>query len=950
MIRALALALASLTLALSAAAQDSSVDVLMSGAYNGSISDVRSSLKRGAPIDSIDENGETALMYAVDAGHDDIARLLVDKGAAVDALSTSGETALFYAALKERPAAARLLLAHGAQTEVRNSNGDTPLMIAASHGSLETAKALLEKGAQINAHGGGGSTPLIMTVLYGQTEAARFLIGKGADIEARDNSGATALIKTAPNDRPEIAGLLIEKGADVNARDNNGATALINAAAKGRYEIAQLLIDKGADVNVADTYGERALQFATAAGSADIAAMIHNVLDGQADSRDRRQQELQKHQDQLKAAEAARAASADEQRRKAGSRLFHIALAAGLAAALLVAAWAAHLALRRKRRLKALEAGKGLAAGRIRELSASDPLKGYEALRVYEAQYGDLSAFSGAELLRLYEARDHAKQSSPENLQARAQAQSKAATAGRVRELTDSDPRSAYEALQDYIVQHGDASPFTGAELGRLYELSGREAELLAGALHLTDEQNVGVAAFLSGRGKNDQAIRLVSAEPLLSGTIRFQDGCDEVIRIYDKAGALKDLFGLCAAKTHEFQTTYARAFLALGRTADCLKAMGLVRVKDRDDQAVIAAALAYEGKIDEAVKTVEDIPKASWSFVGWSAFLQFCLKTGRWEEAREAWEHFQPLRPLRRDPKLHYGLGLACEAAGRADLAGMIFHPFVKAGLSYKDAFERASRLPKPPEEAHRRAAPEPEQASGSRIGGRYDLRSELGRGDLGTVYAAFDSRLGAKAALKKIRPEVAGDSKERARFLHQAKLVSRLEHPAIIGVREIIEEGSDIYLVFDFAEGAPLARVLSEKKRLSLAQCKAVLEPVCQALDYAHIRNIVHGTLRPVNIMVGPDGRGKVLDLGLARASRARDAYTAPEGAVSRAGDVYSLGVCLFEMATGQLPSKGVSPHSLVPQLPREMDSLFASVFTPDPNERISDALEFFAELKRF
>jgi ankyrin repeat protein len=963
MIRACVLALAPLALALSAAAQDNTA-ILMGAAYNGSLSEVRSSLKDGAGINTLDENGETALMYSVSGGHDDISRFLLDKGAAVDALSSSGETALFYAALKERPSAARLLLERGAKINAKNANGDTPLMIATSHGSLETAKILLDKGADLNAHGGGGSTALMLTISYGQAGMARLLIEHGAEIEARDDHNATALNEAAIKDSPEIARLLIEKGADVNARDSGGATPLSHAAYKGRAEIARMLIDKGADVNIIDTYGETPLQYATAAGNAQIAKMIEAVRGDQADRRKQQEENIRLAQEQAKAAEASAAAAVEEQRRQKTAGLIHLALAAAGAAAVLAAFWIIGLFARRRRSKKSRSIQKDAVIAHIRALAASDPLRGYESFKIYESDYGDLSVFSGAELLRLYEARDKIKQSSPENMERRAKALSKAEAAARVRSLLESDPRASYETLQDYLANHGDASVFFGAELGRLFELCGRAPELLSGSIRLTDEQAVGVAVYLSTRGKHDEALRLVTAEPLFSATIRLDDGCGQVIRVCDGANAVKQFIQLSAGKSHEFQAAYARAFLGLSRPADCLRMMAVVRVKDADDHAVIAAALAQSGKLDEAVKAVEDISKAAWSFIGWSAFLHFCLKTGRWEEAREAWEHFHPLRPLRRDPQLHYALGLAAEAAGRADLAGMIFHPFTKAGLAYKDAFERAARLPKPPEEAHRRAAPEAAPSSGTRIGGRYDLRSELGRGDLGTVFVVFDSKLGRKAALKKIRPEIAGDPKEKARFLHEAKLLSRLEHPAIVGVREIIEEGGEIYLVFDFAEGEPLSKILSQKKRLALAACKAILEPVCQALDHAHLRNFVHGAITPGNIMVDAAGRGSILDLGLARVARAPDAYSAPEahrGSRTRAGDVYSLGVCLFEMTTGQLPFSGAealahkearkhaSPHSILNQLPREMDALFASALAPDPKDRIADALEFFAELKR-
>ncbi len=909
-----------LVLSLSASARaDDNIANLMSAAYNGSLPDVKAAVKRGADLNMVDEDGETALMYAVSGGHDDIVAYLLSKHADPDALSAHGDTALFYAALKDRAGAASLLLKKGAKSEARNANGATPLIVAASHGSKATAQ---------------------------------LLIGSGADINARGADGSTVLMTSTLNAQDELATLLIDKGADINAHDNAGSTALIAAAFNGRAKVARLLIDKGADVTAADSHSETAVEYAKASGNYAIADMISEVLNLKSADKDKLRQAELEREAQARQAEVAKEAEAAEKKRQAAERQQKYLLgAAGAAVLILIAGFLKYSADARRRKTERKKQ-REIDAKNVQALAATDAHQGYEALLAYEKEYHDRSVFPAEVLLKLYEARDRAKQSTPEKVARRKADQSQTESAARVRHLLKADPREALEALRDYVEKFGNASPFTGEELGRLYDLGGREGELLSGALALSPEQSLGLAVYLSGRDRSEAAIRLISAEPLLSQTIRIDEGCDQVIGIYDHAGVLPNFFELCASKSHEFIAAYARTFLAMGRPAECLKTLNLARVKDRDDQAIAAAALVYDGKRDEAVKAIEDIPKAAWSYTGWGAFMQFCLKTGRWEEAREALDHVGLLRPLRRDAKLHYVLGLACEEAGRADMAGEIFHAFARAGLDYKDALARAARLPKPPETVRRALEPDAPQSSSTRVGGRYDLRSEIGKGDLGTVISAYDSTAGRKMALKKLRPEIAGDPKERGRFLHQAKLVSRLDHPAIIGIREILEDGGDVYLVYDFAEGQTLANLLAQKKRLSLIECKNVLEPVCQALDHGHLRNILHLALTPGNIMVGADGRGKLMDFGLARVARPADHYTAPEarvGAPSRACDVYSLGVIVCEMATGALPSPGVSVRALVHGLPREMDAMLAAALNPDPKERVNDPLEFSAELKR-
>ncbi|MBI5209594.1 MAG: protein kinase [Elusimicrobia bacterium] len=257
------------------------------------------------------------------------------------------------------------------------------------------------------------------------------------------------------------------------------------------------------------------------------------------------------------------------------------------------------------------------------------------------------------------------------------------------------------------------------------------------------------------------------------------------------------------------------------------------------------------------------------------------------------------------------------------------------------------------------------------SLVGGRYDMVLQLGEGGMGIVFLATDRQLGRKVAIKKMRAEVRANAAHRDRFMEEARLVSRLVHPYIVGVHDVLEHRGEIYLVLDFVDGKPLSDLLADKRRMTFDQGRKVLEQVCQGIDFAHRNNILHRDLKPSNIMIDKNGYAKVMDFGLAREFKdavsmltQKDAggtlaYMAPEqhlGRCGKASDVYSLGICWYEMLSGERPFKGPdflaqkermhypTLSSLVPGLPPTTDQVVARVFEPDPHKRISGAAGFY------
>ena len=266
-----------------------------------------------------------------------------------------------------------------------------------------------------------------------------------------------------------------------------------------------------------------------------------------------------------------------------------------------------------------------------------------------------------------------------------------------------------------------------------------------------------------------------------------------------------------------------------------------------------------------------------------------------------------------------------------------------------------------------------------GTLLGGRYRLDQVLGQGGMATIFRATDDKLGREVAVKVLRPEFGSDAQFVERFEHEAQAAASLSHPNIVQVYDYGTDPAGPYIVMEQVAGGDLAAVLGERGPLPPTAVARTGQQVADALEAAHERGLVHRDIKPSNILLSPDGRVQVADFGIAQAAAGSPVtatgitlgsvlYFSPEQArgdtATAASDIYSLGLVMYEMLTGQRPFTGDSPAAValarlssgVPspmavraEVPPSLDAIVRWCLAVDPAARPS-AAELANALARF
>jgi tRNA A-37 threonylcarbamoyl transferase component Bud32 len=222
-----------------------------------------------------------------------------------------------------------------------------------------------------------------------------------------------------------------------------------------------------------------------------------------------------------------------------------------------------------------------------------------------------------------------------------------------------------------------------------------------------------------------------------------------------------------------------------------------------------------------------------------------------------------------------------------------------------------------------------------GIQLSGRYRLDAQIGAGGMSTVYRAFDVNLERQVAIKLLHREMSADSDQLERFRREARAVAQLSHPHIVGVIDAGEDEGRPYIVFEYVEGETLKQRINEVGQLPVDESLAYAIEIARALGCAHGHGIVHRDVKPQNVLIDEEGSAKVTDFGIARSLKddgltadgrvlGTTDYVSPEQAlghdVNGQSDIYSLGIVLYEMLTGEVPFHGENQISVAMKHVRE------------------------------
>lgn len=270
-------------------------------------------------------------------------------------------------------------------------------------------------------------------------------------------------------------------------------------------------------------------------------------------------------------------------------------------------------------------------------------------------------------------------------------------------------------------------------------------------------------------------------------------------------------------------------------------------------------------------------------------------------------------------------------------------------------------------------------EKFVGAVIDGRYKIDKIIGVGGMAVVYRAYDGLMKRTVAIKMLKDEIANDAEAVRRFINESKAVAMMSHPNIVNIYDVSVREDLKYIVMEYVEGITLKNYMTKRGALTLREIISYTEQILTALRHAHSKGIVHRDIKPQNIMLLKDGIVKVTDFGIAKLPNAETVtltdkaigtvyYISPEQAsgqeIDQRSDLYSLGVMMYEMATGVLPFTAESPVSVAmmqinetakppmelnPNIPRGLEQIIGIAMEKDPAHRYQSAEDMLRQIRR-
>ena len=264
-----------------------------------------------------------------------------------------------------------------------------------------------------------------------------------------------------------------------------------------------------------------------------------------------------------------------------------------------------------------------------------------------------------------------------------------------------------------------------------------------------------------------------------------------------------------------------------------------------------------------------------------------------------------------------------------------------------------------------------------GSFLSDRYEILSKVGAGGMSDVYKAKDHILSRFVAIKVLKKEFSEDSSFVTKFRAEAQSAAGLEHPNIVNIYDVGSENGLYYIVMEYVEGITLKTYIEKKGQLSFKESASIAIQVARGIEAAHNKNIIHRDIKPQNIIISTDGKVKVTDFGIAKATSSNTIssdvmgsvhYASPEqarnGFVDGRSDIYSLGIVMFEMVTGRVPFDGdttvavalqhlqeeiARPSIYAPDLPISFEKIILKCTQKTPDRRYQTIEELLTDIRR-
>ncbi len=487
------------------------------------------------------------------------------------------------------------------------------------------------------------------------------------------------------------------------------------------------------------------------------------------------------------------------------------------------------------------------------------------------------------------------------------------------------------------------------------------KAALLRGEVAFKDDRMAEAAAFFHEGQDFYRAAELFESLGLLTeaaGAYESGGSFAEAASVYLRAGE-KPRAAAAHEKAGQFETA-AKLFEELGdgaRSAELFERAGLTFKSGE--------VAARAGEKQKAITLLQRVDPMDENYIAATELLaRLFLEVDMPALANERLQHALAGQPMSvANLSLFYWLALASEATGEQMAAIAIHKKILALDFAFRDVAQRLRQLQEPAAAASAAPqaapppppAPEPTPAIAVPASEpRFVTKEQVGSGPLGTVYRAEDQTDGRSLALR-VLPEAALKPDVLGPLVAEMIAAARLSHPNLVKVLGVVDLDGQSCVLAEFVRGSNLHESFRSGQRMSVHQCHSLGRTLAQVLSFIHARGLVHGSIRPSNIMILA-GVVKLADLGLGclyRVASPPDAYRAPENQLDVAGDIFALGAVLYQALTGVEPkarsgSPMTRPSQLAPGVPERFDHFLLRCLDPTPQARFSGTDEVIQALE--